>query len=51
MWELLLIYQEKEHRAPGGEQWEVGCITGREEVDGEDGGEDWGGGIRHANAI
>lgn len=50
MWELLLIYQEKDHRAQGGQQWEVGCITGREEVDGE-GGKDWGWGIRHANVI
>lgn len=49
MWELLLIYQEKDHRAQGGEQWEVGCMTGWEEVDGE---ERLGvGGIRRANVI
>lgn len=51
MWELFLIYQEKDHRAQGGEQWEVGWITGREEADGENGKDLGGGGIRHANAI
>lgn len=34
MWELYLVYQGKDHRAQGGEQWEVGWIIVREGVDG-----------------